>query len=61
MSDLRQQSALVEYKNRFFSKGQTLYYKGDRKTFSQFMQNIKDLADELESLYTNKQGSYKNR
>jgi hypothetical protein len=51
-----EQYELDEDLNRFISKVRSLYYKGSRKSFRQFMKDIEELADELAEVYNNSEG-----
>jgi|TARA_B100000085_G_C18562335_1_gene520087 hypothetical protein len=43
---------LEEDLNSFISKVRKLYYKGNKKSFKQFMSDIEELADELAETYS---------
>jgi len=51
-----EQYELDEDLNRFISKVRSLYYKGSRKSFRQFMKDIEELADELAEVYNEGEG-----
>lgn len=51
-----EQYELDEDLNRFISKVRSLYYKGNRKSFRQFMKDIEELADELAEVYNDSEG-----
>lgn len=42
--------------NQFIAKVRSLYYKGNRKSFKQFMKDIEELADELAEVYNTGEG-----
>jgi len=42
--------------NQFIAKVRSLYYKGNRKSFKEFMKDIEELADELAEDYNKSEG-----